>query len=357
MICRFAGIFEETREDPLGLNRTAQESESSALDDPDFTPNADRAIWVQGRLDDSLLTRLIPQIVTFVQQNRSPITVFIDSRGGNPYVALTILTLLKWPDPRDNSRCRVITVAQGRAASAAAQLLAGGDFAIAYPASKLHYHGSGGLTSERLTADIAQRAAMATALQDEQLAASLARLCLRRLMFIASSLRPTFHDYRAKVGKPELTDLQCFQEVLPSKVSPMARRVLRVARGMRTRSEGLINRFLVEIRGGRPSTRVGMERLMLNASIAFEIQRQKSLLSAAGLSRINQHCFFLREFVGDEQGEHVPNFCDGGEKGDTYFLELWPFLISIYRALGKNENALTPVDAMWLGLIDTVRPG
>ena len=42
-------------------------------------------------------------------------------------------------------------------------------------------------------------------------------------------------------------------------------------------------------------------------------------------------------------------------KNDTYFLDLWPFLISVYRALGKSENALTPADAVWLGLIDTVR--
>ncbi len=136
----------------------------------------------------------------------------------------------------------------------------------------------------------------------------------------------------------------------------MARRVLRRARGMRTRSEGLINKFLAETRAGRPSTKVEMERLMLNASVAFESQRKKSLLSAGGLSRINAHFFFLREFVGDERGEHIADFCDRGEKSDTYFLDLWPFLISVYRALGKSENALTPADAVWLGLIDTVRP-
>ncbi len=57
-------------------------------DAPDFTPNPDRAIWVEGRLDSSLLNRLKLQIVALVQQNRSPITVFIDSRGGYADVVL-----------------------------------------------------------------------------------------------------------------------------------------------------------------------------------------------------------------------------------------------------------------------------
>ena len=86
---------------------------------------------------------------------------------------------------------------------------------------------------------------------------------------------------------------------------------------MHTRSEGLTNQFLAETRAGRPSKKAEVERLMLNASIAFEYQRPNRLLSAGGLSRINEHFFLLREFAGDEKGDHVADFWDGGGKNDT----------------------------------------
>jgi hypothetical protein len=73
--------------------------------------------------------------------------------------------------------------------------------------------------------------------------------------------------------------------------------------------------------------------------------------------------FFLREFVGDEHGSEIGDFCDGNSATDgddsqenmrAFFLPFWPFLIAIYRALGEGENELAASDALWLGLIDTV---
>ena len=90
--------------------------------DPNFRPNPARAIFVLGLIDQPLIERLTPQIVTLCSQNREPITVYIDSRGGSVASAESILRLLQSTDQDGASPCRLITVVTGHAASAAADL-------------------------------------------------------------------------------------------------------------------------------------------------------------------------------------------------------------------------------------------
>ena len=54
-------------------------AERRAFSDADFTPNADRAIWIEGRIEEALLERLQPEISELTAQSREPITVFINS--------------------------------------------------------------------------------------------------------------------------------------------------------------------------------------------------------------------------------------------------------------------------------------
>src|SRR5258708_5033803 len=210
------------------------------LDDADFTPNPRRALWVTESLREPLLTRLETGIVDLGTSSRSPITVYIDSPGGYTDVADMILTLLKWPDPSDKSRCRVITVALRRVSSAATHLLAGGGVAIAHRDCKLPYHGGGphlpnlheipGVS--RLTAEVAERFAIATKFNNERSSAAFARMCVPRAMAMITALRSGFEAHRVEVGNPNLTDLECFQAVLTSKLSPPAKRIIRRPRAM-----------------------------------------------------------------------------------------------------------------------------
>ena len=327
----------------------------------DFTPNPRRAIWVNETLREELLVRLRPRIVELVSSSRAPITVYIECGGGFGYVAEAVLTLLKWPDPSEKRSCRVITVAMGRASSAATALLCGGDFAIAHQDSELLFHGSSAATNPgRVTAELAERLAVVTKFTNEGRAASFARFCTRRATRIISILRPEFEDCRARVGNPKLSDLECFQRVLSAMLSPAGRRVVRRARAMQTRSEELIHSYLKERGAGHPQGKADLEKKMLKASEAFEFQRRNRLLSAGGLSRILGSFFFLREFVGDEDGSQISDFCDvpsekTRETMREYFSPFWPFLIALYRSLGRGENALTATDAYLLGLVDTVR--
>lgn len=62
--------------------------------DPNYRPNALRAVYVQGRIDQQMADRLTPQIIKLQAASRNPITVFVDSRGGDVAIGELILKLL-----------------------------------------------------------------------------------------------------------------------------------------------------------------------------------------------------------------------------------------------------------------------
>jgi Clp protease len=316
----------------------------------DLTPNRDRAIRIEGRIDQASLERLMPQMLALVNASREPISIFIDSMGGDPEIAATIPSVLRYPT--DGMGCRIISVGCRRVGSAATHILAAGDLAIVHPQCQLLYHGSGyNEAPGRLTAELTGELANATNLHDERLAASFARNCLRRGIAVISALRAEFSEHR--LSDPHLTDIECFQKSLIARLSPAGKRTLRRARGIASRSDALISCFQSEIASHRPMGIVAIERAALNASVAFEYTRANRLLSAGGLPRINEHFFFLKQFVGEERGEKLADVA--GESATDEVLPFLPFLLSLYRALGKGENRLTPPDALWLGLIDTIR--
>src|SRR3989442_15484916 len=100
-----------------------------------------RAVHVNGMINKDLVSRITPQILKLQSLNRQPITVYIDSPGGAVISMEHILRLLKLSNQDAESPCHIITAVTMRAASAAADLLSSGDYAIAYPTSTVLYHG------------------------------------------------------------------------------------------------------------------------------------------------------------------------------------------------------------------------
>jgi ATP-dependent protease ClpP protease subunit len=113
-----------------------------AFADVDFTPNVNRSIWIKGEMNKSLLESLRPQILDLTSRSRRPVTVFIDSPGGNAAVGERIMSLLRSAGQEGPPACRIITIAMSKALSTAADFLSSGDLAIATPGSTLLYHGS-----------------------------------------------------------------------------------------------------------------------------------------------------------------------------------------------------------------------
>lgn len=101
--------------------------------------NWNRAIHIDTTIDDTLIKTLTPIIMKLKQENTKPITIGIDSPGGSIAAMQSLLGLLQTPD-QDGNRIAIYTVSTNRTYSAAASLLAFGDYAVAFPHSKILYH-------------------------------------------------------------------------------------------------------------------------------------------------------------------------------------------------------------------------
>ena len=317
------------------------------LPDADFEPNPDRAVRVEGRLDEPLLERLRPQILELTSSSKAPVTVFINSRGGSSEVAEAILSLL-----RD---VRVITVAAPTAHSAAAALLSAGDFALASPESSLLYHGGRWPLSDLVSAGEAGRLYGHTLpVFHEKNAAKLAQNSVRRFLFITAALRPTFAEHRADKGDPSLSDLQAFQEILRVKLSPAGQKVLERAIPLCKSYNALLLHFQKKLRRGRDVTKEHLKKLMLYSAVDLECD---PAAWDAGLTKICDQFHFLnsyfdfgalRDWVA---GRPEPQTADQ----DIDALQFRLFFLAICRSLQEGENYITPLDAVWLGLVDTLR--
>ena len=329
--------------------------------DADVTPNPARAIWIEGQLNEALLERLRPEILELTAGSRDPITVFINSRGGYIEVVEGILSLLRRTTQDDARASRIVTVAAPKAYSAAACLLSAGDFAIAGPESTLLYHGARWpLPVRELTGEWARIARVLPTLH-ELAAAALARDSVRRFLFIVSAERALFAQHREDKGEPTLTDLDCFQAILRGKLSPAAQKVLDLAIPLWSDYNSLLLHFQKRLRRGRTVTNAHLRKLMLHASIAFEYESEKGDLGwDGGLGRISDHFYFLNAYfdagrLRDWVGARPEPQAFDADIEEAYFLQFRVFFLALCRALQEGENNITASDAVWLGLIDTVR--
>jgi ATP-dependent protease ClpP protease subunit len=358
--------------------------------DPNFRPDPSRAIYVLGLIDQSLVERVTPEIVSLCDKNREPITVYIDSRGGSVASAETILRLLQSTDQDGARACRIITVVTGHAASAAADLLSSGDYAVAHSESTILYHGVRTSLNDPLTMEIASVLTETLKLSNDRYAMTLARKSEIRFMFRFFALRPQFAEYRTKVGKPDFTDIQCFLGMLAEKLSHKADQIVKQAWQRYERYDALLDHvFKVGARSkkdifGGGASEARMESAMLRAIIQFELRNHKKdptwSFSNRGLLRVNDDFFLLQEYVLTAFSEQFRQLCERWSKFvltpeeiaeleklpeeqrtktklaklRPHFQPAWSFLVALCHALQEGENELSALDAFWLGLIDEV---
>jgi ATP-dependent protease ClpP protease subunit len=160
--------------------------------DPNYRPNASRAVYVQGRIDQQMADRLTPQIIKLQAASRNPITVFIDSRGGDVAIGELILKLLNASNQDSAPPCQIITVVTHRASSAAADLLSAGDYAIAYPESVIFYHGVRQSLVDPVTVEYGSALTDSLRISNDQSAMVLARKTEWRFMFRFVTLQAQF---------------------------------------------------------------------------------------------------------------------------------------------------------------------
>lgn len=333
-----------------------------SIADVDYTPNPDRAVWIEGEINQSLEDRLRPQILELISSSRAPITVYIDSPGGKAAAAYRILNLLRSTAEGDAVSCRIITVALSKAFSVAADLLSAGDFAMAHPHSRLLFHGTRIHSQEPVTAKSASMLADDLKSSNHAFAYSLLEKSGERLTFIFKAFRSSFAEHRAIASDRTLSDLQCFEAILRGKLSPAAQKVLELAITLWDNHNGLLLEFenkLKRVRG-RTVTKPYLQKLMHHAAISFDYESNQEW--DGELSRISDHFFFLNSYFDfdilcDWVAARAEPQMAGTDVESDYFLQFRVFFLALCRALQEGENELTPSDAVWLGLVDTVRSG
>lgn len=358
-----------------------------------FVESPGRAIFLNAEIDQAIFQRIAPEIVKLRQPLSGPICLYIDSLGGNVQLSERILDLIKCPS-QSGEVPWLITVAYGYAASAAANLLALGDYAIVYPTAMIHHHGTRQIGPEVRLEDINL---IANGLREtnERLASKLASRMFQRMVFltITSSLVSESVDstsasfsLASTVSSPTK-----FFEHLASKVSPQSQNVLKRALERQKRIDELVR--IIESKGlikAGPAS-VDQDANILKEIVDFEADLIKRAHAAYpqdiavityeqadmiksdyrelyeyffGTFRTQLHEIIVSQglsfLLPDEQATHASlpsdiertNFVR--EKVEPRLEPLWYLVVSLCRSLQEGENTLTPEDAYWLGLVDEV---
>jgi len=182
-----------------------------------------RAVFVDREIDDELVKSLTPRILALRQENSSPITVGIDSPGGSIESLDLLLGLLTGPTQDKADSGEIVTVAISRAYSAAANLLAFGNYSIALRHSEVLYHDVrlGGISD--VTPGKALRVAKSLQDANDDFSFKLARRVIQRLVWNYVDLKPKFAE-----SATEFPEIFSTYDGFVGKFSPRADPNLRV---------------------------------------------------------------------------------------------------------------------------------
>lgn len=378
------------------------------------TPNPTRAIYISGDFDDSLIARVTPQILELRHASNAPITVFIDSCGGNVSAGAVIAGLLRTPN-RDGQTCWINTVATGFAASAAADLLVSGDYITAYQHSTLHFHGTR-TSEETVTAEVARELERSLVSGNRTAALRLADAMFDRFLSNYSELQDEVRDLRANHSD----ELQDFDSLLadgtidvPSFVIALSHRVQEPYERLllycleRTKvTNSIVRAYRQTVADPRnlPKPITKAIRAQLDHAQASDVVKPIHLLNLLFASRIAddagwslngedfaeleqeyrelqavadgffqddllqqlsqyQHLFIPKSDMSFFQRHKEADLDDSAVAkqmdeivGRAYakIEPLWSFTVALCRYLNSGENQIAPEDAWWLGIIDEV---
>ena len=178
-----------------------------------------------GKLDEDMVARLTPKILALQNESREPICVYINSRGGDPRCVENLLSILRLSNQDIAEPCRIITAVTVLAASAAADLLASGDYAIAFPKSTILHHGIRQLSDAPSTLESTGRLNEILRISSSMYAMQLAQRSEDRFTFRFYSVRDEFASVRTENGDPNLSDYDCFVRVIQKKLSADAKKI------------------------------------------------------------------------------------------------------------------------------------
>jgi ATP-dependent protease ClpP protease subunit len=355
-----------------------------------FRENPDRAIFLDGPIDAALAKALTPKIIKLRAESSEPITVYLDSPGGYIHYANNLLELLKSPN-QDGQTCRLITVALSHADSAAADFLCQGNYALAYPHSSLHFHGTrvGHSSITREEADALQEHLTR---QNEFFATRLAKRVIHRQAFLISAYRsellekpsrkrssgagkaPSFiTKYIVRIADKlsignkrilidSLDELSGLTQIIEFLSSNERNRNRIESKSKKSDRDTTILKLILDFycREKKELMKGGLTHDVLRLIEAdFELHQNwftKYGIEAERLIReIGPHLLHLElldEFRSITDEEQKLEFLQRNVSSEV--LTLWMFCFTIAKRLQREENELSAIDAYWTGLIDEV---
>jgi ATP-dependent protease ClpP protease subunit len=346
----------------------------------DYRPNTQRSIHVVGELSEECAVCILPEVLKLKEQSNDPISVFIHSRGGFVDVFEAIEAGLRVPgyDQDENTDARIITVAVGDVSSAAANLLALGDYAIAYPNSRILFHGI--RTGEiHVTYEGAQNMAGHLGMMNRRIAQRIALCIFPRIMFRFFQLRPQ------GLLSPEKS-LEAFRDVVEKRLSAPAKRVLNRSYKRVCDALDMTVRVFTKVKLQPSTAQKIADSRVLRAVLKQELSKTDKTwqLDESGINLLVDHYFMIREFSAaqghkmfrDATGIYGADFLNKTdsatyqslsktdekkakqllfEKSYHHIALLWFYAVTLSHNLFVGENQLWARDAYWLGIIDEVK--
>ncbi len=352
-----------------------------------YRENPSRAVHVLGQISYDLVARLTPVVTSLRAEPGSSTTVYIDSLGGDTAAMDALAALLRAPSA-DGRSSLITTVVTSRAASAAADLLVSGDYAIAFPDALVLYHGTRS-SANAVTVEAAHEMAGYLHVANERFALRLARRIISRLLFLLMVHRGEIEREPGTVdlAAPVAVFVALFQRKLSALHADYAR-LIDEARTSQQETTALVDAVLAQ--AGPPPTEeadsspaAGQIRIA-HALLDYELARTDrptgwSLLDG-GLDEIRRHFLQLADFVAGEHNQHRQRLVEDygfamlteqervqmgalpeteraawlAERAEPRMAEFWYFVVCLSRRLQNGENGFSAEAAYWLGLVDEV---
>ena len=356
------------------------------IPNPSYRLNPSRAIDVTGRIDDEMVARLTPRILALQSQSRDPICVYINSPGGLPRCAEDLLRLLNLSNQDMAPPCWIITAVTLQAASAAADLLASGDYSIAFPTSKILHHGVRSQEGSPSTLESTSRLNEQLRISNAVYAMKLARKIESRFTFRFFSTRDEFQALRERKENLDLSDYDCFVECIRERLSSGANKILNKAVKRNERYRALIKSVVDKNTDWKDAeTTIQVQANIIQAIAEFEVSDSASTemddFRLGGMRRLVDDFYLLNEYLTGNTQQKLDEWCQSFGKlfltkdqedeinpivdederskriveiGRPILQPMLSFFIALCHALQEGENELTATDAYWLGLVDEV---
>jgi ATP-dependent protease ClpP protease subunit len=350
--------------------------------DLNFRPNPARAVYITREINDELCRKLLPQINDLRLNQDLPLTIYINSPGGSIRVLEVLMGMLKGPD-LDGVEPRIITVVAGDAASAAAMLLARGDYAIAFPHSIIHCHGIRYSEISDLTTEKASSFAKHLEASNREMALEVANKSIRRLAH--RYVQVSDEELQKLAGQAKL-DIPGYLDRIKPNLSELAWKAAQFSSERTRQVFDISAEVLGPLNFDQSDSRLQMDFKVFRALIDYEEKHSlcdRLTLDEESVAKLVDDYFLIRDYYWGAHSDFIQGICEIygplflGEEEYTEYQALessqpenvndwmyekvaarlkpfWYFTVVLCRRLHEGENRLSAEDAYWLGLVDEV---